>query len=307
MLFTLILVLTFTAAALLAAALRGLLGAERDHLQRRLDEIARPVAPPLSSLAEAELEGDWRERLARPVLARLAGVGARLTPAGTADSLRRTLIRAGSPCGPAEFVGLRVLSVAAGLGSAAACCLWVPAPGGRVVLLLLGGVIGFVMPDSLLEQAVRRRQARIRQALPDAVDLLVVSVEAGLGLDAALAKVTDKMRGPLPDELARARQEMGLGRTRAAALKDMAARLEIGEVKTFVAALTQAERRGTSLGRTLRAQSESARAARVQRVREQAARLPVTLLFPLVLFVFPAIFVVLLGPSLVRLMQALGR
>ena len=185
-----------------------------------------------------------------------------------------------------------------GLGVAAACCLWVVAPGGRVALLLLGGVIGFAVPDSLLEQAVRRRQALIRRALPDAIDLLVVSVEAGLGLDAALAKVTDKMRGPLSGELTRARQEMGLGRTRAASLKDMAARLEDREVKTFVAALTQAERRGTSLGRTLRAQSESARAARVQRVREQAARLPVTLLFPLVLFVFPAIFVVLLGPSL---------
>ena len=302
-----ILLLTFLAAALLAIILRGLIGAERDRLKQRLDDIARPAASSNVSLAEAELEGDWRERLARPVLSRLAGVGARLTPVGTAARLRQALIRAGGPCTPAEFAGLRVLSVALGLGVAGACCLWVVAPGGRVLLLLLSGVIGFAVPDSLLEQAVRRRQALIRRALPDTIDLLVVSVEAGLGLDAALAKVTDKMRGPLSEELTRARQEMGLGRTRAASLKDMAARLEIGEVKTFVAALTQAERRGTSLGRTLRAQSESARAARVQRVREQAARLPVTLLFPLVLFVFPAIFVVLLGPSLVRLMQALGK
>ena len=307
MLLALILLFTFLCAALLALALRGLLGAERDHLQRRLNALTRPSTTSSPSLAEAELEGDWRERLARPVLARLAGVGERLTPAGTAARLRQTLVRAGSPCGAAEFVGLRVLSVALGLGVAVACCLWVSAPSGRVVLLILGIVIGAAVPDSLLEQAVRRRQAQIRRTLPDAVDLLVVSVEAGLGLDAALAKVTDKMRGPLSEELTRARQEMGLGRTRAAALKDMAARLELGEVKTFVAALIQAERRGTSLGRTLRAQSESARTARVQRVREQAARLPVTLLFPLVVFIFPAIFVVLLGPSLVRLMQALGK
>ena len=307
MLLLLILLFTFLAAALLALALRGLLGAERDHLKQRLDALARPAAPSTPSLAEAELEGDWRERLARPFLARLARVGERLTPAGTAERLRQTLVRAGNPCGTAEFVGLRVLSVAVGLGLAAVCWLGIAAPGGRVFVLLLGGVIGFAVPESLLEQAVRRRQAEIRRALPDAVDLLVVSVEAGLGLDAALAKVTDKMRGPLSNELTRARQEMGLGRTRAAALKDMAARLEIGEVKTVIAALSQAERRGTSLGRTLRAQSESARAARVQRVREQAARLPVTLLFPLVVFVFPAIFVVLLGPSLVRLMQALGK
>ncbi|MDQ2800409.1 MAG: type II secretion system F family protein, partial [Armatimonadota bacterium] len=145
-----------------------------------------------------------------------------------------------------------------------------------------------------------------RRALPEVIDLLVVSVEAGMGLDGAMAKVTEKMRGPLADEMARARHEMRLGKTRGQALRDMAARLDMGEVKTFVAAVYQADQLGTSIARVLRAQSQMARAARVQRVREQAAKLPVTMLFPLVVFVFPAIFVVLLGPSLLRLMAALA-
>jgi len=168
-------------------------------------------------------------------------------------------------------------------------------------------VVGLTLPDALLRQAVRKRQALIRRALPEMIDLLVVSVEAGMGLDGALAKVTERMHGPLALELTRARQEMRLGKARSQALKDMATRLEMGEVKTFAAALYQSEQLGTSIARVLRAQSGMARAARVQRVREQAARLPVTMLFPLVAFIFPAIFVVLLGPSLLRLMAALAR
>ena len=128
-----------------------------------------------------------------------------------------------------------------------------------------------------------------------------------MGLEGALAKVTEKMPGPLSEDLARAMTEMRLGKTRSQALKDMAARLDVGEVKTFVAAVTQADQLGTGIARVLRAQSRMARSSRVLRVREQAARLPVTLLFPLVVFIFPAIFVVLLGPSLIRLYQALVR
>jgi len=306
----LILVLAFLTGALLALAVMGLLGAERETVSRRLDGLARPAAPgdPLPSLADAELEGGWRERLWQPALRRLARLGARLTPAGASDRLRASLARAGNPAGlgAREFGGLRVVSVFACLCLAGPVCVFVPLPQARLMLLGLGALIGLTLPETLLEQAIRRRQALIRRALPDAIDLLVVSVEAGMGLDGAMAKVTEKMRGPLADELARARHEMRLGKTRGQALRDMAARLDMGEVKTFVAAIYQADQLGTSIARVLRAQSQMARAARVQRVREQAAKLPVTMLFPLVLFIFPAIFVVLLGPSLMRLMAALG-
>jgi tight adherence protein C len=306
----LILALAFLTGALLALAVMGLLGAERAAVARRLDGLAQPAAPagPLPSLADAELEGGWRERLWQPALKRLARMGARLTPAGASDRLRASLARAGNPAGlgAREFGGLRVVSALACLCLAVPVCVFVPLLQARLMLLGLAALIGLALPETLLEQAIRRRQALIRRALPDAIDLLVVSVEAGMGLDGAMAKVTEKMRGPLSEELTRARHEMRLGKTRGQALRDMAARLDMGEVKTFVAAIYQADQLGTSIARVLRAQSQMARAARVQRVREQAARLPVTMLFPLVLFIFPAIFVVLLGPSVMRLMTALG-
>ena len=305
-----ILALAFLTGALLTLALTGLLGAERETVARRLDGLARPAASanPLPSLANAELEGTWRERLWQPVLRRVARLGARLTPAGASDRLRASLAKAGNPAGlgAREFGGLRVVSVILCLCLTGPVCIFVPALPARLILLGLGALIGLTLPETLLERAIRRRQALIRRALPDAIDLLVVSVEAGMGLDGAMAKVTEKMRGPLSDEMTRARHEMLLGKTRGGALRDMAARLEMGEVKTFVAAIYQADQLGTSIARVLRAQSQMARAARVQRVREQAARLPVTMLFPLVLFIFPAIFVVLLGPSVMRLMATLG-
>lgn len=311
MLLFLIVALAGLAGALLVFALGGLLGAERETIACRLSALIDPgsSANPLPSLAEAQLEGGWRERLWQPTLGRLARLAARLTPAGTSERRRSALARAGHPAGlgEREFAGLRVLSVGACVVCVLPFCWLLPLPRLRLMLLSLALVIGLTLPDALLEQTIRQRQARIRRALPDMVDLLVVSVEAGLGLDGALAKVTEKMRGPLSEELARAMTEMRLGKTRAQALKDMAARLEMGEVKTFVAAVTQADQLGTSLSRVLRAQSIMVRAARIQRVREQAAQLPVTMLFPLVLFIFPAIFVVLLGPSLIRLFQTLAR
>lgn len=308
--FLFILLLAFLAGTLLALALNGFFGAEREAIARRLDALARPSVPvdPLPSLADAELEGGWQERLWEPLRQRLANLGARLTPSGTGERLRASLARAGNPAGlgVGEFAGLRVVSVTACLLLAAPVCVFLPLLKARLLVLGLSALIGLTLPETLLEQAIRRRQVLIRRALPEVIDLLVVSVEAGMGLDGAMAKVTEKMRGPLADEMARARHEMRLGKTRGQALRDMAARLDMGEVKTFVAAIYQADQLGTSIARVLRAQSQMARAARVQRVREQAAKLPVTMLFPLVVFVFPAIFVVLLGPSLLRLMAALA-
>ncbi len=299
----------FLAGALLALAVINLLGAERRTLAARLAALPQRRTDARRSLAEEQLEGGWQERFWVPVRMRLAAWGLRLTPAGASGRLRASLAQAGYPkLGVGEFTGLRVLGGAAGTGLGLLGDVLLPAapPGLRGLLLLFGLVIGLSGPETLLQQAIRQRETRIRRALPEVIDLLVVSVEAGLSLDGAMAKVTEKMAGPLADEMARARAETQVGKTRAQALKDMAARLEMREIKTFVAAVAQAEGFGTSIVRVLRAQSVMARAAKVQAVREQAARLPVTLLFPLVFFIFPAVFVVLLGPSLIRLMTVLG-
>lgn len=305
----LILFFAFLAGTLAALAVIKLLNAERQTLIARLAALPRRQEDARRSLAEEQLEGGWQERFWVPFRMRLAAWGLRLTPAGASARLRSLLLRAGnSTLGAGEFAGLRVLAGVLGGGTALALCVLLPSlsPALRFFVLLFGLTVGLTVPDTLLQQAVRRREALIRRALPEVIDLLVVSVEAGLSLDGAMAKVTEKMRGPLADEMARARDETQVGKTRAQALKDMAARLEMREIKTFVAAVAQADGFGTSIVRVLRAQSVMARAAKVQAVREQAARLPVTLLFPLVFFVFPAVFVVLLGPSLIRLMTALG-
>ena len=308
MLLILTLIFAFLAGALLALAAARLLGAEREAVARRIDALPRGVNDRLRTLAEEQLEQSWQERFLNPVAARIAGWGTRLTPAGASAKLRGSLARAGHPArlGVGEFAVLRAVCAALGVGLALPLCAFLPSAGLRVLLLGFGLTVGLTGPESLLEQAIRRREALIRRALPEVIDLLVVSVEAGMGLDGALAKVTEKMSGPLADEMARARHETQIGKTRAQALKDMASRLEMREIKTFVAAVAQADLLGTSIVRVLRAQSVMARAAKVQSVREQAARLPVTLLFPLVFFIFPAVFVVLLGPSLIRLATVLG-
>jgi tight adherence protein C len=308
MLLLLTLSFAFLAGTLFALAAAGLLKAERGVIARRIDALPRGTENHLRSLAEEQLERSWQERFLRPVTTQIAGWGMRLTPAGASAKLRGSLARAGNPArlGVGEFAVLRAVCAALGVGLALPLCAFLPPTGLRVLLLAFGVTAGLTLPETLLEQAIRRREAEIRKALPEVIDLLVVSVEAGMGLDGAMAKVTEKMSGPLADEMARARQETQVGKTRAQALKDMASRLEMREIKTFVAAVAQADQLGTSIVRVLRAQSVMARAAKVQSVREQAARLPVTLLFPLVFFVFPAVFVVLLGPSLIRLATVMG-
>ncbi len=308
MLLTLTLSFAFLTGSLLALALARLLTTEQAAVARRIDALPRGTENPLRSLAEEQLEQSWQQRFLHPAIAQIAGWGMRLMPAGASAKLRGSLARAGHPArlGVGEFAVLRAVCAVLCAGLTLPLCALLPSMGLRTLLLLFGLTAGLTLPETLLEQAIRRREALIRRALPEVIDLLVVSVEAGMGLDGAMAKVTEKMSGPLADEMAWARHETQIGKTRAQALKDMAARLEMREVKTFVAAVAQADQLGTSIVRVLRAQSVMARAAKVQSVREQAARLPVTLLFPLVFFVFPAVFVVLLGPSLIRLAAVLG-
>jgi tight adherence protein C len=145
----------------------------------------------------------------------------------------------------------------------------------------------------------------IRRSLADCLDLLVVCTEAGLGFDGALAKVVDRMSGPLSDEFRKVLQDMSVGRTRVEALRAMAARVGLPELISFVAAIHQADLLGVSIAHVLRVQADSLRTQRNLRARETAAKLPVKLLFPLVFFIFPAIFVVVLSPGAIQIIRAL--
>lgn len=179
-------------------------------------------------------------------------------------------------------------------------------PFARGLLTLLSFIgAGVFLPFFILRRMVEQRQEAIRQSMPDVLDLLCVSVQAGLGFDGALGKVTAKMNGPLIEEFERLLQELRMGVTRRHALVRLAKRCGIEEMKLFTAALIQAEKLGVGMAQVLEIQSENMREMRRQRAKEQAAKLPVKILFPTVIFIFPVMFVVVLGPALVTIVRSL--
>jgi len=175
-----------------------------------------------------------------------------------------------------------------------------------VLLGLVGLGIGYLAPEFWLGGRVKRRQKGILLQIPDALDLLTISVRAGLGFDAALGKVVEKMKGPLVDEFRRALAEVRVGKARREALRDMIPRTEVQPLTNFIGAIIQAEQLGVSISKVLQVQSEQLRIERRQRAEEQAAQAPIKMLFPLVGCIFPSLFVVILGPALILIMQNLG-
>ena len=177
-----------------------------------------------------------------------------------------------------------------------------------MVLGALGGAaLFYLVPLAVLDRQARKRKAAIQRQLPEVLDLVTVSVEAGLSFNGALAKAAEKMKGPLVDELARMLQEMQMGITRGAALKELAKRCDLQDVSMFTAALIQADQLGVSISRILRIQSGNIRERHRQRMREAAMKAPIKIMFPLVLFIFPALFVVLLAPGLLNVMRMMGK
>jgi len=170
---------------------------------------------------------------------------------------------------------------------------------------LVGLGIGYIAPEFWLGGRVKKRQKGILLQIPDALDLLTISVRAGLGFDAALGKVVEKLKGPLVDEFRRALAEVRVGKARREALRDIVPRTEVQPLTNFIGAIIQAEQLGVSISKVLQVQSEQLRIERRQRAEEQAAKAPIKMLFPLVGCIFPSLFVVILGPALILIMQNL--
>ena len=271
-----------------------------DALRLSLDEDIELVAP--------ELTLPFDERVLRPWLRNLSTTFSRFLPSNAAANVGAKLDRAGNPwkLKPTEYIGLKTISlVIFSVGGVIIALFGDMSAIYRVIAMMVSAVIGLTLPDCLLEQAIRERQRIIRKALPDCLDLLVVSAEAGLGFDAALAKVVERAHGPLPDEFRKVLQDMSVGRSRMEALRAMANRVGMPELTTFVAAIHQADLLGVSIAHVLRVQADSLRVQRNLRARESAAKLPVKLLFPLILFIFPSIFVVILGPGIIQIYRTL--
>jgi tight adherence protein C len=260
------------------------------------------------SLEELEMQRPLSERVLRPFirsLARAAGRGleARSRDRGKreedrTESIRRKLALAGNPYrwSPADYIGVKIFAALTLAGVLFFLLTISQHVGYAMVFAAVGAAIGWVGPDLSLGSRTRDRQRTIQRALPDALDLLVISVEAGLGFDAAIQHVVDKRSDALALEFARVLAEMRVGRSRRDAFKDMVQRTQVQDLSNFVAALMQAEQLGVTVSKVLSAQAEHMRVLRRQRAEEKAAQLQLKMIFPLAIFIFPALCVVVLGP-----------
>ncbi len=245
-----------------------------------------------------------RDRLLEPLLDRSKALGTRLSPAGTSDRLAHLLDRAGNPPGwsPEKLLGAKGAGLVAGL----VLGLLVGGVTFRgLVWMLILGVLAFFLPDLLVYNAGLRRQDELRRGLADAMDMLTVCVEAGQGFNAALLQVARSVRGPVAGEFARVLSEIQIGKARSEAFAAFGERTNVAEIKTFVSALVQADRLGLPIANVLREQSKEMRVARRQRAEEKAQKVPVKIIFPVLLCIFPVIFIVILGPAVIRILNTL--
>ncbi len=274
--------------------------------RRALGLLRAQVAEVSSDMRERELAEPFFERALVPVIAGLGRTAKRITPAGMRDRIARQLVLAGKAGtqDPERVAAAKVFGALGGLVAGYAIAKFA----GFSQLLTLGTTIfvplfAYLLPGAGLGQQAIARQESIRKALPDTMDLLTISVEAGLGFDAAMAHVRKKVPGPLSDEIGRMLQEMQLGVSRPDAFRSLAARTDIEELKAFTLAMIQADAFGISIAKVLRSQSKELRMKRRQRAEEKAMKVPVKLLFPLIFGILPAMFVVLLGPGVIKILQ----
>ncbi|WP_242822351.1 type II secretion system F family protein [Thermaerobacter marianensis] len=299
--------LVFMAAALGTLALLAPPEAEA-IARKRLRELGRRGAPPDQAEAE-ELAQPFSRRVLRPWWEALVAAAERWTPQGVAARWERLLQTAGRPLGLGALVCLKAAGAAVGGGLGLLSAGWLPdplggSPAGRAAGLVLLGLLGWGLPDAVLRDRAARRRRQMARALPDVMDLLSVSVEAGLGFDGAIQKVSEKFPAPVSTEFRQYLKELRLGVEREEALRSLADRCELPELRSFAAAVIQADRLGVSLARVLRVQAEQLRFQRKQRAEEQAMKTPIKMLLPLVLFIFPTLFIVLLGPALIQILAA---
>lgn len=276
---------------------------QRSGTQQLGEEVLGGVPTPVDQRTLL-LQKSASERAVQPMLDRMGTRVRRSMPSGRVAALGRKLQRAGSPEG---WTIERVLAAKALLGVILGVLLGMRFLGSpsvfNLVLALVGVFFGYFLPEGLLDSKVNQRQAAIRIDVADSIDQIGVMVRAGLGIDAAIARTAQTGNGPFAQELSRVVQDMRVGVNRSVALTNMADRTDIPELRGFVAALAQAEKLGVPVSETLRIQSGEMRIKRRQQAEEQAMKLPVKILFPMVVCILPVLFIVLLGPAAIRILD----
>lgn len=300
-------VLLIAALAVILVSRRSAAGEDDDPLQERLAEFIQ--RGDVTSLEEIELSQPFSERVIIPIVRRLGEFSARFTPQKAIQDTARRLELAGNPwpIDAATFLAIRfILAVVLG-GFLIAVVIISPPSNPSDNFMYIGGAAfaGFFLPHLMLTSRITRRQTEIRKAMPDALDLLTICVEAGLGFDAAMSKVSDKWENQLSLAFARTIREVQLGKVRREALKDMSDRLGIPEMTSFVAAIIQSEQLGVSMAKVLRIQSDQMRVKRRQRAEEEAHKAPIKMIIPMALLIFPSIMIIILTPAALQIMNSL--
>jgi tight adherence protein C len=279
-------------------------GQALDPVQARLQQIA---AKP-RTLEELELQRPVTERTLKPLIRALSGLVTRFYPANTARSLELKLKKAGMETTSTDsFLGIKALVAIVVAVLTSLLVNAVTLDGTLTTAAVpIALIIGFVMPDFYLSNKAQSRNGDILKSLADALDLLTISVEAGLAFDAGIQRVTEKLKGPLSDEFKRASQEMRIGKSRADALRGIIERTDCKQLANFISAVIQADQLGVSMSKVLRVQSETLRVERRQRAEEKAARTPVLIMLPTVGCIFPSLFIVILAPAALTAMKSCG-
>jgi tight adherence protein C len=274
-------------------------------IDERLANFA--VAEHTLSLEEQELSQPFTERMLKPLIKQWANRLGSRSPTKSTEKYRLKLAQAGNPSGMGvtEFMGLRFL-VAIGLGVGVFVLIAVMAGNPTLAIMIAPvlAVFGFMLPGMWLDRKIKARRKEITKSLPDAIDLLTISVEAGLGFDPALMRVAEKWDNALTREFARVLSEMRIGKTKRDALREMSQRVDEDGLSTFVSAIIQADQLGVAITHVLRIQSEAMRVKRRQRAEELAQKAPLKMLFPMVFLIFPALYVVILGPAIPKVVEA---
>ena len=272
------------------------------QIKTRLERL-KPALPAYNQL-DVNLEKSLAARLLFPVLAKFYGIALRFTPVNLRQQTEQLLDLAGHPghLTVNDFLVIRMLLavllpglvfVLSGAGSLDK----------KMLVMAAGFILALILPSFILKRKIKTRQQRITRDLPDNLDLLTVSVEAGLGFDQALLKVVEKTHGPLAEEFKRVLHEIRIGRSRRDAMREMSTRTGVEDLHTFVAAIIQADQLGVSIGNVLRIQSQQLRQKRRLKAEERAQKAPIKMLIPMIFFIFPSLFIILLGPGILQIID----
>jgi tight adherence protein C len=296
---------TFLTVFLIGLLIEMVLSSRRHYVSVLQGQVGS-MPETMANLRDEQLRKSALERLVLPVAGKVISGVVRHTPLDLYARTNRLIVLAGNPPGlkAERVVAFKVVFAIVGLVCGLAISSALPIPGAlKVMAVVLLAFTGYTIPSAAVSARASKRQKEIRKALSDTMDLLTISVEAGLGFDAALAQVVKNVPGPLSQEIARMLQEMQIGVHRMEALRNLSDRTDVEELDGFVLSMIQADKYGVGVANVLRGQSKELRQKRRQRAEETAQKVPLKLLFPTIFMILPALFIVILGPGAIKVYE----